>query len=116
MAELYLARQQSFQAAAGGDLCSINSGFADSANPDRNPNYQKTIALCGQLMEKSGQSTADNNYYGVDYRTLTSASPSAVRALVTQPQSTGGGFIFPTQQGNANLTPETAKTPTPPAW
>ena len=111
IAELFLAPQQTFAVSAGGDVCSTANGLGYSANPTANPaNYQRAIALCGQLMERSGDTTADTQYYGVDYRTLTAASPSAVRTLVTTQQGVGASFVFPTLRGNADLEPETAKT------
>jgi outer membrane receptor protein involved in Fe transport len=110
IAELYLAPQQTFAYAAGGDVCSINNSLKYSANPKANANYQKVIALCGALMERSGNANADSQYYGVDYRTLVAANSSDVAGLVTTAQSSGGSYVFPTLQGNANLKPEKANT------
>jgi len=111
IAELYLAAQQTFAASTGGDVCSLNNGLRYSANPNVNSNYRQALALCGQLMERSGTASADETYYGADYRTLLAAgSPAAVKALATVPQAAGSTFVFPTLAGNPNLDPETAKT------
>jgi len=111
IAELYLAPEQTFAIAAGGDVCSFNNGQKWSANPAANANWKQVVALCGQLMEKSGDATADQQYWGVDYRTLAAApSEAAARALVTTPQASGFAFVFPTLAGNPNLKPEVAST------
>ncbi|BBC73383.1 conserved hypothetical protein [Altererythrobacter sp. B11] len=111
IAELYLAPEQGFTSAAGGDLCSINNDLAYSANPNRNSNYAQAIGLCGALMEASGDGTADDQFYGVDYRTLVSAGSAAeVRSLVTTAQAAGAAFVFPRLVGNPNLKPEKADT------
>ncbi|HEY6815582.1 MAG TPA: TonB-dependent receptor, partial [Croceibacterium sp.] len=91
VAELYLAPEQTFAFAAGGDLCSRANTLPYSANPD-NANGAEVEALCRVLMERSGDPTADENFYD----------------LTTQP--VGGAFVFPTLSGNANLKPEKADT------
>ena len=112
IAELFLSPQQTFAVAAGGDTCSTQNGASYSANPKYNANWAKVVNLCGQLMEASGLATADNVYYGVDYRTLAAAgSEAAVRTLIgnTQ-QANSAAFVFPTLQGNSALRPEVADT------
>ena len=111
IAELYLAPEQTFAGAAGGDVCSTRNGRSFSANPDANANWRDALALCGELMEASGDLTADEQYYGVDYRTLLAAPDTAtLRSLITQEQVAGGSNVFPTLQGNGNLSPEQADT------
>jgi outer membrane receptor protein involved in Fe transport len=111
IAELFLSPQQTFAVSAGGDLCSLNNGLAYSANPGKNTNWAKVVSLCGQLMEASGDATADSQYYGADYRTIAAApNEASARALVTLPQAAGAAFVFPTLQGNTNLRPEVADT------
>ncbi|MBB5987628.1 TonB-dependent receptor plug domain-containing protein [Sphingobium lignivorans] len=111
IAELYLAPEQTFAIAEGGDVCSLNSGLGWSANPARNSNWANVVGLCGQIMEASGDATADQQYWGVDYRTLAAAgSEAAARALVTMPQAAGQAFVFPTLAGNNSLRPEKADT------
>lgn len=110
IAELFLAPEQTFAAASGGDVCSTRNGLAFSANPDANADYQQAIALCGQLMEATGDATADEQYYGADWRVLAAADPATLRDLVTQPQGAGAANVFPTLSGNADLRPETADT------
>lgn len=111
IAELYLAPEQTFTVAGGGDLCSINNGLPYSANPSKNANYAQVLGLCGALMEASGDSTADDQFYGVDYRTLVSAgSAAAARSLVTTSQPAGSATVFPRLIGNPNLKPERADT------
>ena len=106
VAELFLAPLQVFSYVAGGDVCSTSNQRAYSANPEKNPNnWQDVVALCGQLMENSGDATADSAYYGVTYQEVM-ADPDSV----TTNQSAGGSFLFPTTVGNPNLEPETADT------
>lgn len=103
--ELYLAPQQTFAVAGGGDVCSTNNGSAWSANAAANPNHwQDVVGLCGQLMKASGNSTADSQYYGV------SAAAVASGTAPTNPQAAGPAFVFPTLVGNPNLSPEKADT------
>jgi iron complex outermembrane recepter protein len=91
IAELFLAPQQTFATAAGGDVCSLNNALAWSANPTANTTNAAAVrALCTTLMNNAGAGTATNFYAG------------------TQP--TGATFVFPTTVGNANLTPEKAQT------
>ena len=105
IAELFLAAEQTFAAAAGGDVCSVKNGMPWSANPDRNPdNWQNVVLLCGALMEASGQANADEQYYGV------SAEDVAAGVAPTTPQAEGGAVLFPTTVGNPNLDPEKADT------
>ncbi|HEX6994600.1 MAG TPA: TonB-dependent receptor [Gammaproteobacteria bacterium] len=113
IAELFLAAEQTFAAAAGGDVCSVRNGQAWSANPLRNPeHWRDVVRLCGALMEGSGNVNADEQYYGVSAETVASADPDAVAAgdVTTNPQGAGASFLFPTTVGNANLDPETADT------
>jgi outer membrane receptor protein involved in Fe transport len=110
IAELYLAPETIFASAGGGDVCSTRNKLSYSANPDTNADYQQAIAMCGQLMEASGEPTADDSYYGVDYRLLTTASPEDVRSLVTTNQASGAATVFPMLRGNPNLKPEVADT------
>jgi outer membrane receptor protein involved in Fe transport len=91
--ELYLALQQTFGFSAGGDVCSLNNTQPWSANPAVNPNAAQVEALCRELMNRSGDPTTADTFYG---------NPSF--------QTVGGGFVFPSTRGNPNLTPETAKT------
>ena len=92
VAELFLAPEQLFAFAAGGDVCSRLNGNAYSANPARNPtNAGKVEALCRVLMARSGDPTAATQFY-------------------SNPQPVGGGFVFPTTTGNPNLHPEKADT------
>jgi outer membrane receptor protein involved in Fe transport len=91
--ELYLAPSQTFQVGASGDLCSTANPSQFSANPATNPNAAQALALCRALMDKSAPGTA-NTFY---------ANPQFSQAV-------GPTFAFPSVRGNANLTPETAKT------
>ena len=58
-------------------------------------------------MEASGNTGADNTYYGVDYREVVANGKDAV---TTNQSSAGFGFAFPFTVGNPNLEPETADT------
>ncbi|HZV19894.1 MAG TPA: TonB-dependent receptor [Sphingobium sp.] len=91
IAELFLAAQQTFVQAPGGDVCSRLNGQAWSANPAKNSNAAGVEALCTALMLNSGNPNAAAEYY------------SGI-------QSQGSSFVFPTLSGNANLKPETADT------
>ncbi len=92
VAELFLAPQQTFAVAAGGDVCSTLNLLPYSANPAKNPtNAVKVQALCRVLMDRSGDPAAATTYYAG-----------------AQPQ--GSGFVFPTLQGNGGLKPEKADT------
>ena len=113
VAELFLAAEQTFALAAGGDVCSINNALPWSANPLQNPDgWDDVVRLCGALMEASGSATADEQYYGVPAETLASADPAAVAAglVTTTPQPAGPAFLFPTTVGNPNLDTEEADT------
>ncbi|MBO9579703.1 MAG: TonB-dependent receptor [Sphingobium sp.] len=90
--ELFLAAQQTFAFAAGGDACSTANEQPYSANAATNPaNAANVQALCRVLMQRSGNPNADQVYY-------------------SGTQSPGGAFVFPTLQGNPNLKPEVADT------
>ncbi|MDB5717552.1 MAG: TonB-dependent receptor-like protein [Sphingomonas bacterium] len=92
IAELYLAPEQSFAVAPGGDICSRRNSLPYSASPTANaPNAARVEALCRVLMARSGNANAATEFYG-------------------NPQPVGPGFVFPTLTGNQNLTPETADT------
>lgn len=113
IAELFLAPEQTFAFAAGGDVCSINNSQPWSANPEQNPeNWDNVVRLCGDLMEASGNVEADEEYYGVPAETVASADPDDVAAgnVTTTPQASGGAFLFPTTVGNESLHPEEADT------
>jgi outer membrane receptor protein involved in Fe transport len=106
VAELFLAPENLFAFLAGGDVCSMNNGQPWSANPDANPtNWANALALCGQLMERTGATGADDAFYGVDYRDIIAG------AEPTNPQSdASSGFLWPHTVGNPDLYPETADT------
>ena len=90
--ELFLAAQQTFGINNRGDVCSQLNPFGFSANPAVNPNASGVEAVCRTLMEQSGNTGADEQYY-------------------SQTQSTSAfGFAFPTLVGNPNLVPEVADT------
>ena len=92
IAELYLAPQQTFVYNASGDLCSLKNSLPYSANPATNPNAVQALALCKALMDKvPGTSAAFYN------------NPQYANAV-------GGGFAFPTLQGNGTVKPEQAST------
>jgi len=97
VAELYLAPQQTFTAAGGGDVCRLNNTLAWSANPSANPSNAANVkAVCTILMNKNdttSRRTADV-FYG---------DPQFYNAL-------GPAFAFPTLVGNPNVKPEEAKT------
>jgi outer membrane receptor protein involved in Fe transport len=98
--ELFLAPQQTFGFSAGGDVCSRNNSQAWSANPNAAGNSAANAAsveaLCRTLMNRSGDTQTAFNFYD---------GPNGA-----QNQAAGGGFVFPTTQGNPDLTPEVAKT------
>ncbi|MET0292937.1 MAG: TonB-dependent receptor [Steroidobacteraceae bacterium] len=98
--ELFLAPQQTFAFAAGGDVCSRNNSQAWSANPGAVGNSAANAAavqnLCRTLMNRTGDAQTGFNFYD---------GPGSA-----QNQVAGGGFVFPTTQGNANLAPEVADT------
>jgi outer membrane receptor protein involved in Fe transport len=93
VAELYLAPQQTFTAAGGGDVCRLNNTLAWSANPSANPNAANVLATCKILMNNAIAGTADKFY----------SDPQFYNAG-------GPAFAFPTLVGNPNAKPEKAKT------
>lgn len=93
IAELYLAPQQSFTAAGGGDVCRLNNTLAYSANPAANPNAANVRAVCGILMDQSIAGTSATFY----------SNPQFFNAA-------GPAFAFPTLVGNPTVKPEQAKT------
>ncbi len=111
IAELYLAKEQTFGFTSG-DPASTLSPLSYSANPATNPeHWRDSLALQGQLMEASGNTNADNIYYGVDYRDILAADAADVQDVVqTAQNSSSFGFAFPYTVGNPNLEPETADT------
>jgi len=93
VAELFLAPQQTFTAAGGGDVCRTNNTLAWSSNPATNPNAANVLAVCRILMNKEIGNTADIFY----------SNPQFFEAV-------GPAFAFPTLVGNPNVKPEKAKT------
>jgi len=93
VAELYLAPQQTFTAAGGGDVCRLNNTLPYSANPATNANAANVEAVCRILMDQTFAGTADIFY----------SNPQFYNAV-------GPAFAFPTLVGNPNVQPETAKT------
>jgi outer membrane receptor protein involved in Fe transport len=94
IAELFLAPQQTFAVASGGDLCSLNNPLPYSAGTGNTTNRAAVQALCATIMNRedpSGQTSV--NFY----------SNAAA-------QGAGSAFVFPTLQGNANIKPESAET------
>jgi len=113
VAELFLAAEQTFAVASGGDVCSINNAQPWSANPVRNPeNWDDVVRLCGALMEATGNVTADEQFYGISAAALAAADPAAVAAgqVTTTPQGAGPSFLFPTTVGNPTIDTEEADT------
>lgn len=133
IAELYLAPEQTFGGSNYGDVCSLRNGRSYSADPLANPDWAQTLELCGQLMEKTAPS-ADDRYYGVDYRQLIDLPLNSQAALdnlhgpdenhdnvaddgslITDDDwarnAVGGyAFMWPVTYGNENLSPEKADT------
>jgi len=93
IAELFLAPQQTFTAAGGGDVCRRNNTLGWSANPAVNTNAANVEATCRILMDQSIAGTATTFY----------SNPQFFNAL-------GPAFAFPTLVGNPNVEPESAKT------
>jgi len=93
VAELYLAPQQTFTAAGGGDVCRITNALSYSANPAVNTNAANVRAVCSILMDQTIPGTAAT-FYG---------NPQFSEAV-------GPAFAFPTLVGNPDVQPETAKT------
>ncbi|MFC3102183.1 TonB-dependent receptor plug domain-containing protein [Alteraurantiacibacter lauratis] len=93
IAELFLAPQQTFTAAGGGDVCRTPNTLGWSVNPATNPNAANVLATCRILMNQQVAETADVFY------------SSPVFHLATGP-----AFAFPILVGNPNVRPESAKT------
>lgn len=95
IAELYLAKQQTFGFNQGGDLCSTVNPGPYSANIDTNINGE-TIANNVQATCRAMMPTqiAEDAYY----------SNGGINDTST------GGFAWPSAEGNPNLTPEKAST------
>jgi iron complex outermembrane receptor protein len=94
VAELFLAPEQTFSTAPGGDICSRASLASYSASRTANPtNGARVEALCRALMRRSGDPTAETQFYDSG-----------------NPQPNGTAFVFPTLTGNPNLKPEVADT------
>ena len=91
IAELYLARQQTFGVNSVGDLCSLKNTMPYSANPD-NPNGNAVYQTCLAMMPN--QQASDAYYVGGPGQTDNATS----------------GFAWPSAVGNPNLTPEKADT------
>ncbi len=105
IAELYLAPEQTFAFAPGGDVCSVNNAQSWSANAKQDPaHWQDVVRLCGELMRASGNPTADQSFYGIP------AADVAAGAAPTTTQPAGPSFLFPTTVGNSSLNPEKADT------
>jgi len=92
IAELYLAPQQTFAVAYGGDLCSLNNPLPYSAGVGNTTNRAAVQALCETIMNRNDPTSA-STFYG------NSAA-----------QGSGASYVFPTTQGNPDLKPETAET------
>ena len=93
IAELFLAPQQTFTAAGGGDVCRRPNTLPWSVNPASNPNAANVLATCRILMDAQVPGTA-NTFY---------SSPVFADA-------TGPAFAFPILVGNPNVSEEKAKT------
>jgi len=96
VAELYLAPQQTFTAAGGGDVCRLNNTLAWSANTATNSNAANVRAVCTILMNRNDTTARRTSdvFYG-DPQFYNAAGPA---------------FAFPTLVGNATVKPEKAKT------
>jgi iron complex outermembrane receptor protein len=98
IAELFLTPQQTFAFNAIGDICSQNSNYFVSTNPNAPGNNATqaadVLAVCRAVMNNTGGPGTADAYY----------APGR-----TQPAA-GGGFSFPTIRGNPNLKPEIADT------
>jgi len=92
IAELYLAPQQTFAVAAGGDLCSLNNPLPYSAGTGNTTNQAAVQALCATIMNRVDPNSSTNFYANAAN------------------QGAGAAFVFPTTQGNPNLRPEVAET------
>ena len=93
VAELYLAPQQNFTAAGGGDVCRLTNNLPYSANPAANPNSANVLAVCKILMDRQIAGTSAVFY----------SDPQFYAAQ-------GPAFAFPTLVGNPDVQPEKAKT------
>ncbi|WP_241772985.1 TonB-dependent receptor [Erythrobacter sp. SG61-1L] len=91
IAELYLAKQQTFGVNTMGDLCSRANPMPYSANPD-NANGESVYQTCLAMMPNNQASQA---YYN--------GGPG-------QTDNSTFGFAWPSAVGNAALTPEKADT------
>ena len=94
VAELFLAPQQSFTAAGGGDVCRTSNTLPYSSNPATNPNAANVLAVCKILMDTSGIPNTSQKFY---------SDPQFYAAQ-------GPAFAFPTLVGNPDVKPERAKT------
>jgi len=137
IAELFLAQTMTFGAMSYGDVCSLrNDRVAWSANDGSNPdNWLDVLALCGQKMDATGNLDADYEFYGADWQEIinyVNANPGTGVADLHGEDENGdgvpdngapiltddyndmptGGFawLWPLDQGNPNLKPETADT------
>ncbi|WP_235911497.1 TonB-dependent receptor plug domain-containing protein [Croceibacterium soli] len=93
IAELFLAPQQNFTAAGGGDVCRTSNTLPYSANPATNPNAANVRAVCEILMNR--QIAGTSNVFYSDPQFFAAQGPA---------------FAFPTLVGNPNVKPEQAKT------
>jgi iron complex outermembrane receptor protein len=93
VAELYLAPQQTFAAAGGGDVCALSNGRSWSANPV-NANAANVRAVCEILMNKANPATSQKYYSDPTF-------------YINNGFFT---FAFPSVAGNASIKPETADT------
>jgi outer membrane receptor protein involved in Fe transport len=100
IAELFLTPQQTFAFNAIGDICSQNSNYFISTNPNAPGNSASNaadvLAVCRAVMDNTGGPGTAAAYYNPG---RPGGQPAA-----------GGGFSFPTIQGNPNLQPEVADT------
>ena len=93
IAELYLAPQQTFAAAGGGDVCALSNSKSWSANP-ANANAANVRAVCEILMNKSNPLTSAKFYSDPTF-------------YINNGFFT---FAFPSVAGNASIRPEKADT------
>jgi outer membrane receptor protein involved in Fe transport len=93
IAELFLAPQQTFTAAGGGDVCRLTNSLPYSANPATNSNAANVKAVCEILMNREVAETSSVFY----------SNPQFYAAQ-------GPAFAFPTLVGNPDVKPESAKT------
>ncbi|NLD36495.1 MAG: TonB-dependent receptor [Desulfatiglans sp.] len=130
--ELYLARTSSFAMYQYGDVCSMDNRAVNWTASPENDGWQDVVNICGNLMEASGNTDADLEYYSTDFRnivnyananggavlpsmndidpeTITPANPTGQTYIQAQPDG-GLGFLWPVDVGNPRLDPETADT------